>query len=232
MRHAVFPSRHSHRISFSLFYFYFILRFDPAVKTKTPEEVATLTLLSCPRTQVSVAFLVIHKICICLLHSQEILLSKKLNNVYFFLSFRRRGCWLLRPYRTGDDGHWEWGRGTGLIWRRPAPVPQPQAPVPQLQAPVPQPQAPVPQPQALVPQPQAPAPQPQAPVPGPLRFRHIVLYTRGLDKQNCDFIDCTGVIFYYVSIFLCEQHFTGLPEFTWRYLCHARTLKKNTFSWI
>ena len=139
MRHAVFPSRHSHRISFSLFYFYFILRFDPAVKTKTPEEVATLTLLSCPRTQVSVAFLVIHKICICLLHSQEILLSKKLNNVYFFLSFRRRGCWLLRPYRTGDDGHWEWGRGTGLIWRRPAPVPQPQAPVPQPQAPVPQP---------------------------------------------------------------------------------------------
>ena len=118
MHHCVMQFYHRvthHRIVLSIFYNYFTFRFDPAVlvKKKIKEEGITSTYLSGTRTQVPAAFLVLHKIFICMLHSQKILLSQKLNNVYFFLLSDDGAveCWGY----TGTDGHWVWGRGTGPI---------------------------------------------------------------------------------------------------------------------
>ena len=81
MHHCVMQFYHRvthHCIVLSIFYNYFTFRFDPAVlvKKKIKEEGITSTLLSGTRTQVPAAFLVLHKIFICMLHSQKILLSK------------------------------------------------------------------------------------------------------------------------------------------------------------
>ena len=153
--------------------------------------------------------------------------SKRLNNVYFFLLSDDGAieCW----GNNGSDGHWEWGRGTGPICDQKQEKKWPGATGASatgssysspstlsnssvMSAPLPDSPAdgqgvsPVLTGNAVVWWFQGPHGEGSTFSSNLLRssmnptIKHCILITHGLDKQNWDFIDWTGVSFHYVCI--------------------------------